>query len=93
MTSRLQKNKGANKIILVNKTLIPNDMDVRVPQLEMAGKRSGVLGWSFQIPKWVCLGDSIEFDGVFHGFSPCSKIKKVHLDVIQEELYFYDSSW
>ncbi|KAI8875387.1 hypothetical protein K501DRAFT_280420 [Backusella circina FSU 941] len=96
MPSKLQKNKSVNKIIHVNKTLVPKSMattpDFRVPQLEMVGKRSGVLSWSFQIPQWVCLGDSIEFDGVFHCFSPCVKINRIYLDVIQEEIYFYDSS-
>lgn len=64
------------------------------PNITMTGKQLNLLRWTFNIPTWFYSHDNIEFKGKFHSLLEKDIIlNKIKVDVVQQELYFYDVSW
>lgn len=84
------------KSILVKKTSVPKEISmcmVPIPRLLMTGERLNLIDWTFQVPIWVCLQTNVEFEGIFHANTTSVTLTKIQIDVLQEELYYYDVSW
>ncbi|KAI9470958.1 MAG: hypothetical protein EXX96DRAFT_543008 [Benjaminiella poitrasii] len=89
------------KTIQVLKTPLPKEVVLGsippyllTPSVLMTGSRDNLMQWSFRTPEWACLEDEIVFRGMFNSLSADKHISLINaqVDVIQEELYFYDVS-
>lgn len=83
------------KSILVKKSSVPKEISmciIPIPRLLMTGERPDLIGWKFQVPIWVCLQTNVEFQGIFHANRSVT-LNKIQIDVLQEELYYYDVAW
>lgn len=95
---RLRKKQiSIEKSIQVRKTCLTKEvlMDiVPVPHLVMTGERPTVIKWMFQTPSCASLNEESEFKGYFTtANNETITLNKIEIDVMQEELYYYDVSW
>ncbi|KAI8098542.1 uncharacterized protein BX664DRAFT_381244 [Halteromyces radiatus] len=96
--AKFAKDIEVEKTIDIRKTLMPKDIaygmvtGYKVPRTSMHGKRNGCLSWEFKVPKWVCMGNDIEFEGVLKSLHDQLLVDMIQVDVVQEELYHDDGS-
>lgn len=92
-----KKHISIEKSIQVRKTCLSKEvlMDIApVPHLVMTGERSSVIRWLFQTPSGVLMDEKSEFKGYFKTVNnETITLNKIEIDVMQEELYYYDVSW
>jgi hypothetical protein len=63
----------------------------RVPRCTMRGQRTNCLAWEFKVPKWVCLENEIEFNGILKSLNDQLLVDMIQVDVVQEENYRDDT--
>ncbi|CAO3655062.1 unnamed protein product [Mucor hiemalis] len=97
LLSRINKKQiSIEKSIQVRKTCLSKEVlmnIVPVPHLVMTGERPNVIKWVFQTPLSAHMEEASEFKGVFKSANnETITLNKIEIDVMQEELYYYDVS-
>ncbi|KAI7903448.1 uncharacterized protein BX663DRAFT_551181 [Cokeromyces recurvatus] len=94
---KLKKYATVKKTIQVIKSLLSKEVSIgsltpQIPSIKMKGSRERLIAWLFKVPEWACLGDTVVFKGIFNPLRTNLEISKIRIDIIQEEVYFYDAS-